>query len=378
MGAGSEGESMFKKKVLELVDNFVLNKKKINLLINNKIIIYRSITRKIPHIYFDWNAIQDLKQEIFEKTNVDESAKKKWRKFNDIKKMYKMPLSEAHCKDLGKTIDQKWVDIDLEFLQENFIDGSWIFTVYNHLGKNLRTQSDYLFLSNELKKYYKLNPELKSFYECFKNRDTIPKQDLSIIHTPVKINLDKLKDSHILKDYLIENEGYLDGLVLEKFINDWVDNSRNKDYIKKIRLCLADLQLDSNAVYQNYENKEQWMDFFSGFIRFITIDLDLSDLSKHKEFINSFLKISKVNKTDIGTRIFIVFSLLNLTPTYGDKYKRKNHPSNTEADMLHVMAAWKSSYFVTKDAGLKNKIHAINQLLDLNINVITLDDFFNL
>ncbi|ENU93589.1 hypothetical protein F971_00847 [Acinetobacter vivianii] len=365
---------MFKKKILKVVNKLNINKQKIKKIINNKIIIYRSISRNEPHIYFDWNAIQDLKQEVFEKINIDESAHEKWLKFKEIKRSYKTPLSEAHCKDLGKTKDQNWVDIDLEFLQKNFIDGSWIFTIYNKVGGYLKTQNDYLFLSDELIKFYNLKPDLRSFYESFKNRCNIPELDLNVIHTPVKIDLDKLRDSHILKEYLIENKGYLDGSVLDKFIKDWMANSKNKEYIKKIRICFSDLEFEKNAVYQNYENKEEWGDFTSSFFRFMTIDLDVSDLDKHKEFINNFLKISKVNKNDIGSKIFIVFNILNLTPTYGDKYKGKNQPTNTEADMLHVRSAWKSTYFVTKDGGLKNKINAINKLLDLNINVITLDE----
>lgn len=330
--------------------------------------IQNSLLHPIPHIYFDWNAIQDLKQDIFEKIDFDKNAQEKWQKFLDVKKKYKVPLSEAHCKDLGKTTQKEWVDIDLNFLEKHFIDDSWIFEVF--FTDTIRL---YLAFSSEnIKDDFEKISDIKSFYEFFKNRDKFPKNEINIFHSDVKIDLDGVHDSNVLKKHIIENDGFLNGKVLESFIEEWRLNNKNKEFIKMLRGSLLNLSLVNNPVYRNYKNPEKFEYLIKGFIDFIGIED--SNINSHKDFIEKYLEFSNVDASSISLRIFIVFSLLNLTPEYGDKYKKKNQPSNTEADMYHVMAAWRSSYFVTKDGGLKNKIHAINKLLDLNINVITLDE----
>jgi|GEM_PF-4203061 len=330
--------------------------------------IQNSLLHPIPHIYFDWNAIQDLKQDIFEKIDFDINAQEKWQKFLDVKKKYKVPLSEAHCKDLGKTTQKEWVDIDLNFLEKNFMDDSWIFEVF--FTDVIRI---YLaFSSKNIKDDFEKKSDIKSFYESFKNRDKFPKNEINIFHSDVKIDLDSVHDSNVLKKYIIENDGFLSGKVLECFIEEWRVNNKNKEYIKILRKSFLDLSLGNNPIYKNYKNSEQFEFLIKGLIDFMGIED--SNIDSHKEFIGKFIEFSNVDFRNISTRIFIVFSLLNLTPAYGDKYRKKNKPSNTEADMYHVMAAWRSSYFVTKDDGLRDKIHAINKLLDLNINVITLDE----
>lgn len=330
--------------------------------------IQNSLLHPIPHIYFDWNAIQDLKQDIFEKIDFDRNAQEKWQKFLAVKKKYKVPLSEAHCKDLGKTTQKEWVDIDLNFLEKNFMDDSWIFEVF--FTDIIRV---YLpFSSKNIKDDFGKKSDIKSFYEYFKNRDKFPKNEISIFHSEVKIDLDRVHDSNVLKKHIIDNGGFLNGKVLELFIEEWRVNNKNKEYIQKLRESLLSFSLVNNPVYKNYKNPEDIEFLIKGFIDFIGIED--SNIDTHKDFIEKYLKFSNIDASSISLRIFVVFSLLNLTPGYGDKYKKKNQPSNTEADMYHVMAAWRSSYFVTQDAGLKNKIYAINKLLNLKINVISLDE----
>lgn len=330
-------------------------------------LIVEKLVGNIPHIYFDWNAIQYLKRDIFERKDNDDEAYVKWNKFLELKK-YKMPLSEAHCKDLGKTKEDKWVEVDLNFLDNFFVDESWILEIV-HPNDDLRFFG--LFSSNEIQETYNLQSNLRSFYESFKNRDKFPKIDFSIFHEKVKVDLDLISNNHPMKKFILEDGGYLSGHILERFVEEWRVNNKDKDYIKDLRKFLIEFDVGEKAIYKSYENPDQWGKIIKGFMQFITIDDDSIELNK--EFIFNFFNFSKIKEFDFSAKIYVLFSLLNLTISYGDKYNKKNLPSNSEADLYHIMAAWKCNKFVTDDNRLAKKINAINKILGLNIKVVTLD-----
>lgn len=311
------------------------------------------------YLYFDWNAIQNLKQNIYLCKDVDGVAMEKWKIFKALKTKYKIPLSTAHLCDLSRSTDESRIAEDLYFLANEFSDGTFLIYIepldcYKLVEQQVIRRSDKNFDIFSL--FYRVREDERQ--QC---RENMPLPSMNIQFLPQNIDMDKIDRNSILKKYIQQQENMLTPEALQNLLTDVLQHMDESEFVNQFNNSVRSLALPNNAFYTALPEpqREKMELLIKGLVQFNT--LSAKNIKKGLPFIKNYFNFltKDYDLAGISEKRHIVYELLNFTNprgAYGENFNKKNQPINFRNDKEHFLAASNSRFLITNDANLTKKM----------------------
>lgn len=331
------------------------------------------------YLYFDWNAIQNLKQNIYLCKEKNAIAMEKWKLFKKLKTIYKIPLSEAHLLDLSRSTDEARITEDLYFLANEFSDGTFLIYIesldcYKLIEQQVIKRSDKNF--DIFSFFYKIREDEKQ-----QRSENMPFPAVNIQFSPQNIDIDQVDNNSVLKSHIEQQGNILNPAALQDLLLKAWKHTDESEFVNQFNNSVRKLKLSDNAFYTTLPKaqRDEFELLIKGIIEFNT--LSAKNIKKGLPFIKNYFRFlaKDYDVAGISEKQFIVYNLLNFTNprgAYGENFNKKNQPSNFNTDMKHFLSASNSHYLITNDANLTKKCEAMNILELSKINVIEIDEFF--
>lgn len=331
---------------------------------------------KDDYIYFDWNAIQDLKSKIYYKKDSDPEANKKWIEFKNIQKKFRTPLSHAHFDDLMNSTDPIEIQKDLYFLANEFCDGTLLVNIPK-LRENVLTRFSKI-------KGVKTGYGVFEFYQDLINSN-VSKEDkqefkFKVSFPSIQVDTSKLKETSILNKY-INDRGIFDSDSLEQLLSDCWENSDDVNFMNEFINSVREIKYYENAAHDYFPEtqREEFKEMIIGLIKFSKISE--KNIQEANKFLDKYIKFigKDINQLSKLEKMFIAYHIINFTNprgAFGENFNKRNKPINFYLDCTHYLLASKSKMLVTGDSNFTKKAKALNLLGFSKFDIKKLDEIF--
>jgi len=331
------------------------------------------------YLYFDWNAIQNLKKNIYLCKDVNAVAMEKWKIFKALKTTYKIPLSTAHLCDLSRSTDETRIAEDLYFLANEFSDGTFLMYIepldcYKLIEQQTIKKSDKNF--DIFSFFYRVREDGKQ-----QRSENMPFPAVNIQFAPQNIDIDQVDNNSVLKSHIEQQGNMFNPAAFQNLLLDAWQHMDKSEFVNQFNNNVRNFKVPDNAFYITLPKaqRDEFELLIKGLIEFNT--LSAKNIKEGLPFIRNYFRFlaKDYDVAGISEKRFIVYNLLNFTNprgAYGENFNKKNQPSNFNTDMEHFLSASNSRYLITDDANLTKKCEAMNILELSKIDVIKIDAFF--
>lgn len=314
------------------------------------------------YIYLDFNVFQLIKNGVSprgrDSFNTDELA----HCIKKISSEYLFPISEAHLLDLSNS-DPAYFTKDLIFLIRISHGFCMAFDneSFDNKSEPIRCPKEIFSLFEKIKKKPKNNKKI-----FFKGG------------WDFNVDMQKIKKTDIFYPYLSKNDGVMNEILMNDFLNDCLKNSNNYAWYKQFRASIENLRkIDESSPLFNNKKLYDELELFS---KFITSSKPYDFYDKMSLVMDSFYSAFGNNifsSLSLNEKIKIMYHIIDYNTFFSEKISKKNKPENMFIDSQHLISAANSCYFVTNDKNSYHKSKFVCKALGLKTKLLLPQEFIS-